>query len=34
LPDNKTSRFAGKELMGRAGLEPATSGLKVPCSTD
>jgi hypothetical protein len=24
----------GKSEMGRAGIEPATLGLKVPCSTD
>jgi hypothetical protein len=27
-------RFAGLLCMGRAGIEPATLGLKVPCSTD
>ena len=27
-------RFAAILLMGRAGIEPATLGLKVPCSTD
>jgi hypothetical protein len=26
--------FAGKSRMGRAGIEPATLGLKVPCSTN
>ena len=27
-------RAAGDSQMGRAGIEPATLGLKVPCSTN
>ena len=30
----RTRLFAGTSLMGRAGIEPATLGLKVPCSTN
>jgi hypothetical protein len=31
--ERERPRFAGPFPMGRAGLEPATLGLKVPCST-
>jgi hypothetical protein len=34
LEDEPYATWAQLILMGRAGIEPATLGLKVPCSTD